>query len=141
MAVVCTSMAALRSAIMKEMRDAMAETQYMAQDDMEMAIETVFYEGGSPKVYERTGQLGNTPQISPLSQRGLTITFDAKLNNSGSYTSGKNPSMQDILALTNYGTTNSSVGRLAPAVGGKRYWEKAEEQIEKSLNDNMKNHF
>lgn len=141
MAIACSSMAELEAAIMKEMRSAMEEVHEQVPDKMKDTIKQEFYASAEPKLYVRTEQLQNTPKTMPLSESGKTITFDAKLDNSGGYSTGKKPSMQDVLELTNDGDTSSSVGYLRPAVGSTGYWQKVEKCIEDNLNSAMSKHF
>lgn len=130
----------LKAAIIKEIKEAMNDTQEDIGRHLDEAVPS-FYDGGFPTRYDRTGALGETPETTNLSVSGDTVSFEAKLNNSGGYTSGKRPSMQDVLKLTNNGITNSSVGYLQPAVGRSGYWERAESHMQDDLDSAMSKHF
>jgi hypothetical protein len=96
-----------------------------------------FYTGGEPDKYIRTGALGDTPKTSPLNTVGNEVSFNAYLDTNHTYTTGKNPTMLDVLNLANNGITSSSVGNLRPTVGKKEFWERAEEKIEEDLKNTM----
>lgn len=130
------SMKELEAMLMKQAQKAMQVTQKKAEADMFEAVGG-FYTGGEPELYERTGALANTPSTSPISSGGNTVSFKAYLDDSHQYTTGKNPNMKDVLNLTNYGITSSSVGTLRHAVGKEGYWEEAEQNIEKDFKETM----
>ena len=128
-----------------------------ASKDIERAMfkETEgFYSQGTPVMYQRTGKLERAPRVSELIG-GFTdeISFRAYLDQSGGYpsitytywnggqTTSKAPSMTDVLNLTNYGTTSSSVGKLHPALGRSGYWERAMAQMQQLLDKNIGKQF
>lgn len=100
-----------------------------------------FYTSGNPVMYQRTGALGDTPKTTSLSVSGKSASFEAYLDQSGGYSTGKSPSMHDVLNLANYRITSSSVGYLKPALGKAGFWERAEKKMEKTLNQTMKKFF
>lgn len=114
---------------MREIVSAMNEVSHLALQDMKEGTE-LFYGGGSPTRYERTGQLGTTPRITGVTSGGTTASFKAYLNQNGGYTTGKRPSMATVLQLANYG----NVSGYRPTVGAKGFWEYSEHLIEDSLN-------
>lgn len=127
----------LAQLIMKDIQSAVQLTEKYAIADMGMAI-SHFYAGGYPKMYIRTYQLAKTPKTSGV--RVLSnkhVQFDAYLDDSGGYTTGKHPSMAQVLDLTDKG---SSPG-LRPAVGSTGYWDMANKYIEKHFDDCMKQYF
>jgi len=150
---VCNSLAELQRAILKEMESAMNSASKEIEDTVKQDVQS-FYSSGSPVMYVRTGKLGKTPKTSPISNNGASeISFKAYLDQNGGYpsitytyrdghqTTSKAPSMTDVLNLTNYGTTSSSVGRLHPALGQSGYWEKALGKMQGILDKNMGSHF
>ncbi len=92
-----------------------------------------FYAGGDPKKYERTGQLMDTPKVRSLGK----TSFEAYLDDAGGYSTGKHPSMAQVLALTNEG----SLSGFRPAVGASGYWKFAEKNIERDFYDAMSQFF
>ena len=132
----------LERQIMDEMRKAMGEVEVQARDDMRRGTQ-YFYAGGVPRMYKRTGALGNTPQTTSVSSSGNSVSFEAYLNQSGGYATGDNPSMAQVLELANYGNawTTASGAPARPNVGATGFWEKSEEWIEQSLNRIMGQHF
>lgn len=72
-------MGELNAMLISEMRKAMS----LASNQMlpDMYGETYkFYTKGKPKEYERTGALGDTPKVSPLTTMGNVVYFDAYLD-------------------------------------------------------------
>jgi hypothetical protein len=100
-----------------------------------------FYDGGTPVKYVRTGALGRTPKVTPITSGGNEVSFKAYLDQSGAYNTGKNPTMLDVLNLANYGITGSSVGKLRPTVGARGFWELAEVTIHESLDRTLSRYF
>lgn len=100
-----------------------------------------FYTQGNPTVYERTGALGDTPKTTSPTVSGNSVSFEAYLDKNHQYTTGKNPNMEDVLNLANYGITNSSVGKLRPTLGQKGFWEKSEEKMQQSLDSTLAKFF
>ena len=132
--------AELKKALMREARKAMTVVSKKAMADMQE--ETAgFYAGTNPKVYERTGALMDTPSTTPVSSHGDELEFDAYLDDTGRYTTGKNPTMHDVLELADRGNHNSSVGYLASAKGNRGFWERAEEKIEKDFTETFQKFF
>lgn len=108
----------------------------------EMYGETyMFYTKGKPKVYKRTGALGDTPRTTSPTVVGHLVSFDAYLDLRHQYTTGKTPSMLDVLRLANSGITHSSVGCLKPTLGKNGFWEASEKKIERTLNTTMRKFF
>lgn len=102
-----------------------------------------FYTSGKPKMYERTGALGDTPKTTAISTVGNEVSFNAYLDTFGGYTTGDNPSMTQVLNLANYGKAwITKGGRPARDVLGKRgFWERAENKMEEELDRTMKQFF
>ena len=100
-----------------------------------------FYTQGKPKLYERTGALGDTPKTTTPTVSGNSVSFEAYLDKSHQYTTGKNPNMEDILNLANYGITNSSVGNLNPTLGKKGFWEESENKMQQRLDSTLAKFF
>jgi len=96
-----------------------------------------FYTGGEPKQYERTGALGDTPKTTVISTTGNGVEFTAYFDDAHQYTTGKKPTMHDVLDLANYGITNSSVGKLRNAVGKRGFVDEADANIQKIMNDTL----
>lgn len=126
--------------IMKEMRKAMKIVSDKALADMYEEVGD-FYTGGEPKMYQRTGALSDTPRTTNPTNGGRIVSFNAYLDTTHRYTSGKNPTMLDVLNLTDKGLTNSSVGHLRKAVGKSGFWERAEKKMEKDFNEIMRSFF
>lgn len=100
-----------------------------------------FYTGAEPKMYVRTGALANTPEVTEVSSDGNEVSFTAYFDDTGRYSTGKRPTMHDVLDLANYGKTDSSVGTLYPAVGKGGFVERADANIEKIMDSTLRQFF
>lgn len=132
----------LEQMLLSEMRKAMV----VASDKMlaDMYEETYgFYTQGDPQMYDRTGALGDTPKTTNITSSGDTVSFEAYLDKSGGYTTGDNPSMEQVLNLANYGQTWTTSGghQARHTLGKKGFWERAEVKMENTLNDVMEQFF
>lgn len=136
------NMKELEQMLLKEMRKAMnVASERMLAD---MYDETGgFYTQGNPKMYQRTGALGDTPKTTAVSSSGNVVSFKAYLDTSGGYTTGDNPSMTQVLDLANYGkpwtTKNGSPARAT--LGKKGFWERAEKKMQRTLDRTMRQFF
>lgn len=130
----------LNTILMRELVKAMNVTSDKVLADM-YGETGKFYTKGKPKMYQRTGALGDTPKTTALTVGGNTVSFEAYLDESTEYTTGKNPSMHDVLELANYGNTNSSVGYLRPTLGKKGFWEQSEKKMEKTFERTLRQFF
>lgn len=133
------SIAELEAEIKKCMRKAMEEAAKETKEDLEAGTE-YFYSGGYPSMYQRTGALGDTPDVSPVSGDGITLSFVAQLKQDHGYSTGDRPSMAQVLELANYGTpwmiTNPMTGDEYPAkptVGNQGFWEKSLEEAKRDI--------
>jgi hypothetical protein len=129
--------------ILKEMSAALEDASEIALADMQEATD-YFYAGGVPKLYKRTGALGETPTVTDVRRAGSdAVAFDAYLNEQSSYLSGARPTMGDVLLLADQGVpfTTPSGASARPTVGNKGFWKKAKDEMKKSLRKTMKVHF
>ncbi|MCD8290013.1 MAG: hypothetical protein LUC91_00745 [Prevotella sp.] len=131
-----SSMAQLEQMMRKELQKAMTVVSAKVEADMYEEVGK-FYTKGTPVMYQRTGQLGNSPATTALTSLGNAVSFEAYLDQSEGYSTGKKPSMTAVLNLTNYG----SYPGLRPALGKTGFWERAENKMEKTLNQTMRKYF
>lgn len=141
---VAKNMAQLNNMLMNHTKKAINVVSNKVLADMYDEV-AKFYTKGEPVMYERTGALGNIPKVTASAEttnaNGGSVSFKAYLDTSTRYTSGKKPTMEDVLNLVNYGITQSSVGALRKTVGQGAFWEKSEEKMEKNLNETMRKFF
>lgn len=130
---VATNMEQLEAMIRKEMVYGLQMASIEANEIMNDAIKD-FYAGGEPEMYQRTHQLDQTPETTDISQTGSSAFFDAYLRDSGGYYTGKEPSMREVLQLTN----NGSAPGLRPAVGSAGYWNRAEQKFQNALDNGIR---
>ena len=132
----------LNNMLMKELRKAMnVASEKMLAD---MYGETgKFYTKGKPKLYERTGALGDTPRTTALMSGGNSVSFEAYLDLNHQYTTGSYPSMEQVLNLANSGIpfTSKNGYPARPTLGKKGFWEASEKKMERTLNQTIRNFF
>lgn len=136
------NMSQLNAMLMKELRKAMnVASEKMLAD---MYGETgKFYTKGKPKLYERTGALGDTPRTTALMSVGNSVSFEAYLDLNHQYTTGSYPSMEQVLNLANSGIpfTSKNGYPARPTLGKKGFWEASEKKMERTLNQTIRNFF
>ena len=128
---VATNMSELNRMLMNQLQAAMSEASSLMLADMRKET-AAFYSQGSPKMYKRTGTLGSTPKVSPLSVGGTQISFDAYLDKSRGYRTGTF-SMSDVL-------TNAEA-HTAGILGKPKFWANSEKRMEKTFEKTMKRFF
>lgn len=129
----------------KELRKAMTITMKKVLADMYEQTGD-FYAGGKPIPaekggYVRTGALGDTPTTTELNVNGNEMSFEAFLNTQHQYTTGKNPTMLQVLLLANDIMTKQPDIYLKEAKGSPHFWDRALKQMEKTYNDVLSNFF
>lgn len=138
---VAHNMDELERMLQKELRRAMTVTAKKILADMYQETGE-FYAGGEPKQYERTGALGDTPKTTALSVNGNEISFQAYLDTQHQYTTGKNPTMLQVLRLTeNLMTHQPEIGYLRRAKGSPHFWNRAIERMKRTYNDVLNSFF
>lgn len=139
---IAKNMNELNKMLMKEIQKAMKVTSEKVLGDMYEETGG-FYTQGSPKMYQRTGALGDTPKTTAISTMGNEVSFEAYLDKNHQYTTGSNPNMTDVLNLANYGKqfTTKNGGKARPTLGKKGFWEESEKKMEKTFDDIMKKFF
>lgn len=139
------SLEQLRRGIQQDLNRAMRLSRRDSKQAMDKAIEE-YYDAAEPIVYERTYKLASTPMVVDYGSNGfkaylndeyrypqITYTLDY------GYSTSKDPTMHDVLDLTNYDMRNSSVGYLHPTVGKQGYWERAVEEMEDIVDRQIRN--
>lgn len=136
---VATNMKQLDDMLKKHVKKAL--TVASSKIEADMYEETGgFYTKGEPKMYERTGALGDTPRTTAIITNGSVFTFNAYLDQSHQYTTGKSPLMSDVLAVANDHSLSATYG-LMPPLGRQHFWDRAEKKIERTLNKTMRSFF
>lgn len=132
--------AELEKALMQKLKSAMQKGADRVLLDMHNEL-TDYYLTSTPEMYERTGAMGNTPDTTDVAVNGNTVSFKAYYDDSGSYSTGKKPTMLDVLNLADKGITGSSVGALRPAVGPQGFVERADDKIKDTMDDVLRQTF
>lgn len=122
----------------------MHEASQEAKKDMDSEMDN-FYTSKKPKVYKRTGEMKKTPKVTPITTQitspvSGSVSFEASLETSHRYTSGKNPTMTQVLEVAE-NHKKASYYKLRPPVGRQGFWKRSEEEIEKDLNRAFRKRF
>lgn len=139
---VANNIAELERMLMSRMKAAMnVAAAKMEADVYEQTYS--FYAQGNPKVYVRTGALGNTPKVTAAKASDKTVSFDVYLDTNYQYSTGDNPSMQQVLELAENGTawTTKSGAPARSTVGNGGFWKRSENTFQKTLDNVMSSFF
>lgn len=136
---VASDMKQLEAMLSKEIRKAVHTASEKMESDLYEEVYG-FYTGGEPKVYKRTGALGDTPRTTAISQDGNTVSMDIYLDLKHRYTTGKHPTMYQVLNVAN---DHSYASRyiLNPPVGSQGFWDRAEIKMKDTYNQTMRSFF
>lgn len=130
---VASNMSQLNAMLLKELKKAMNVTSEKVLADMHEETGK-FYTRGNPKMYQRTGALGDTPDTTALTVGSNSVSFDAYLDQSHHYTTGTF-NMPQVLERAE--STHFRAGIL----GKPKFWEQSEKKMEKTLKRVMKKFF
>ena len=138
------NMQELTQMILKEMDLCMQEASQEAKTAMDSEMDN-FYTSKKPKVYKRTGEMKKTPKVTPIATQTTSpvsgsVSFEAYLETSHRYTSGKNPTMKQVLEVAE-NHNQASYYKLRPPVGRQGFWKRSEEEIGKGLNRALRKRF
>jgi len=136
MAKTISSLSDLEKVLKAEIKKALSVTRSKAEADMYEETGG-FYVGTKPKIYERTGALGDTPRTTAISSSGNETSFEAYLDTNHQYTTGDNPSMEQVLMLANYDEPWTTQGGAAahPVIGKRHFWDRAQEKMKKTASN------
>ena len=129
----------LLAALTKDIKKALSVVAAKVEADMYEETGD-FYTKAEPKVYQRTGALGDTPKTTAISVNGNSVSFEAYLDTAHRYTTGKHPSMSAVLDVANDHSL-ASTHKLRPPVGKEGFWDRAEDKIAETLDTTMKSFF
>lgn len=116
------SIGALKEIALQKMTAAHNEARAASFVDLEMEVGR-YYNGTVPDVYIRTGTLMESPDVSPVSKAGNSVEFEAKMDDSISYSTGTYNGSQ-VITATNEGTSGT--------IGNHGYWERAKEEMKEN---------
>lgn len=136
------SMAELEQMIGDKMRQAMVAAQTKAFQDVKTEVQS-FYSVGSPKIYSRTGKLGNSPKSSGVSGGGNQVSFDIWLDQGYGYLV-PNPAFTSI-GFSSYFTTpevlEAAEAGTAHILGKSGFWARSESKIQSDLDSTFAVYF
>ena len=132
---VATSWGELEQMFQKEMQSAMNELNARALQDMKEETAN-FYSIGSPRLYTRTGGLGNSPTVTGVSGGGNFLEFKMYLNpNQGWYGRGNpNPAFTKRGYASYFSPMqilNAAEYHFAHVLGRPGFWRRSELKVER----------
>lgn len=127
-------MAQLTKMLQNELQTAMQETSVKSLTIMRKEISNFYTGGALPTVYRRTYALGSTPRTTKVSSVGNTALFDAYLDQTHVYSTGRDLRIMSSLLPAAEAHTHGIKGS-----GG--FWRRSEEQIGEAITETIKNHF
>jgi hypothetical protein len=138
---VATNMGQLRKMIQDEMKQAMNEAHSKIEADMKKEL-SEFYSQGSPKIYVRTGALGQSSRTTGISGGGNTLSFEAYLE-PPSYTV---PNMDFVnrgfpSRYSGKEVLSAAESHSSHILGKGGFWSRILKDIKTDLMDSMNSHF
>lgn len=137
-----SNMVAIKRAIQKEAKAAMRDAQKKMWKKTRQELES-FYNQGSPTIYERTGTLGNSPQITSLQDSGDSLEYEIYLDQSVSY-EVPNEAFTSR-GFPSYFTTpeifEAAEGGTSGVKGKSGFWARSEAEFQNILDSAMAQHF
>lgn len=130
---VANNMSELEHMLMERLKLAMDDASILMLDDTQKEVKK-FYTRGKPKLYSRTGTLGNTPDVSPLSVSGKQVSFKVFLDQSHGYRTGTF-SMGEVLEHA------ESTHYRAGILGKPKFWMDSEKRMKKTFERTIKKYF
>ena len=137
---VATNMKELNAMLLQEVNTAMQEVANQALEDMREQT-SEFYDYAKPKMYERTEVLKNSPRTSIVNVQpsifGGRVSFDAYLNQEHRYSTGKNPTMHQVLLVAET-HKNCSYYKLRAPVGHQGFWKRSQKSMARDFKKIMR---
>lgn len=132
MAKVCNSWAELERVFQQEMYNAIDEATQNSYDDLKENVEH-FYDGDkgvSPAIYQRTGQLMDSPQLDTITHAGNTAVSQISINTGTQYY----PAGRDTRTIYEYAEDGGLRG-----YGG--FWQRSMEDTRKNIANSFSKRF
>ena len=121
--------------IKKDCQRRLRRTMQVANREAEEIIDGElwdYYSGTTPKVYQRTGTLGNAGIVTPVEGSGDECHFSAGINEGISYTTGTYSGIQ-VIDATDQGHSGT--------IGNHGYWERIQEELSQAVNQAFSQQF
>ena len=119
------------SSLKRGLQDEMRKALMGALDDSFMALSLNaknFYQG-NPKVYDRTGAFGESPEWKPIEGSGDSLVATVYMDGGYTYDTGMQPAGLTVFQWAEEGSHG--------ILGSTGTWERTEEDIEQAINDNF----
>lgn len=121
---VATNMAQLEQMLLNRLKKAMNVAAEQMKADVYEQVGS-FYTQGNPKIYVRTGALGDTPRVTPITASGKSVSYEVYLDQSHNYTTGT-WDMPTVMAAAEVGGGG--------ILGKPGFWKRSEKTFQKTLN-------
>ena len=140
--IVASSMAELEKLIMDEIYAAMSVARSKSEQDTKIEVQS-FYSQGSPTIYKRTGNLGNSVRANGASRGGRSVEFTVWLDQGMSY-NVPNPDFTSR-GFPSYFTTpeifQAAESGAAGVKGKPGFWARSFEKIKSDTDDALSMYF
>ena len=137
-----SSMAELEKMIMDDMYKAMSVARTKAEQDTKDEVQS-FYSQGSPKIYKRTGKLGQSVRANGANRGGKTVEFTVWLDQALTYLV-PNPAFTSR-GFASYFTTpeifEAAEGGTSGVQGRPGFWARSFEKIKSDTDDALSMYF
>ena len=139
---VATNMQQLEAMLLNELKRCMDTAAQNILETMQSETNS-FYTQGKPRIYERTGMLGDSPKTTPVSISGKEASFDAYIDQSYSYPM---PNWDFIdRGYSSYFSTpdviEAAENHTSGILGKPGFWARAEAKMQQELDSAISNSF
>ena len=139
---VATNMQQLQKMLMDALQKGMNQASQSILEVMQTETDR-FYTQGKPKLYERTGKLGDSPKVTPVAISGKEASFDAYIDQSYSYAM---PNWDFIdRGYASYFSTpdviEAAENHTSGILGKPGFWARSEAKMQQELDNAMRSVF
>ena len=127
-----TNWNSLKAGLQKELRAAMEDALDLSKEAVYTETQ-VFYTGGEPNSYVRTGAFGESAERTEVQGSGDSLAGEVWMNGNYTYGTGSNPSGIQVFLWAE--------DHEAGIVGTPNTWERAEQQIKWMVDSAFADHF
>lgn len=118
------SLGALQSMLVNKMARAMSVSEKKMEKDMIKETDGVFPRGGTPKIYERTGNYESSPKTDGVTKSGNSVHTTARLDDSNPYSTGSYSTNKVFEEIQHNGSG---------IVGAPGTWDRSKEKMKQSV--------
>lgn len=118
------SLGALQSMLLNKMAQTMSVAEKKMETDMLEETSGVFPNGGTPKIYERTGNYESSPKTDGVKKSGTSVHTTARLDDSNPYSTGSYSTNKVFEEVQHNGSG---------IVGAPGTWDRSKDKMKQSV--------